>query len=76
MNVTAGGSAINGWRVTMNLGGASINNLWNGTASGNSGTVTVTNAGYNGRLNAGQTTSFGFVGNGSGSGVSVSCSAL
>jgi len=76
VNVTAGSSAINGWRVSLNLpSGASINNLWNGTASGTSGSVTVTNAAYNGRLGAGQTTNFGFVGNGSGAGATVSCTA-
>ncbi|NLT53519.1 MAG: PHB depolymerase family esterase [Actinomycetales bacterium] len=76
VNVTAGSSAINGWRVTMTLpSGASIGNLWNGANSGTSGTVTVTNAAYNGRLGAGQTTNFGFVGNGTGAGTTVTCTA-
>jgi len=76
VNVTAGSSAINGWRVTMTLpSGASIGNMWSGTASGTSGTVTVTNAAYNGRLGAGQTTNFGFVGTGTGAGATVSCTA-
>ena len=76
VNVTAGSSAINGWRVTMTLpSGASIGNMWSGTASGTSGTVTVTNAAYNGRLGAGQTTNFGFVGTGTGAGATVTCTA-
>jgi len=53
--------------------GASVNNLWNGTASGTTGTVTVSNAPYNGQLSAGQSASFGFVGGGTGSGATVSC---
>jgi hypothetical protein len=36
-------------------------------------TVQVANASYNGRLTAGQSTSFGFQANGSGTGVTVSC---
>ncbi|NLT55800.1 MAG: polysaccharide deacetylase family protein [Actinomycetales bacterium] len=76
VNVSAGGSAINGWRVTLVLpGGASIASLWNGIASGNSGTVTVTNQSYNGRLGAGQSASFGFQGTGTGAGASVTCTA-
>ena len=74
ITVTAGSSAISGWRVTMTLpSGASVNNLWNGTASGTTGTVTVSNAPYNGQLSAGQSASFGFVGGGTGSGATVSC---
>ena len=76
VNVTAGSSAINGWRVTMTLpSGAAVNNMWNGVNSGTSGTVTVTNQSYNGRLGAGQTTNFGFVGTGTGAGATVSCTA-
>ncbi|NLT56568.1 MAG: cellulase family glycosylhydrolase [Actinomycetales bacterium] len=74
VTVTAGSSAIRGWRVTMNLGDASVSNLWNGTLSGTSGEVTVSNAAYNGSLGAAQNTSFGFQGTGNGSGVSVTCS--
>jgi len=58
----------------MNLGDASVSNLWNGTLSGTSGEVTVSNAAYNGSLGAAQNTSFGFQGTGNGSGVSVTCS--
>jgi hypothetical protein len=76
VNVTAGSAPVNGWRVTMNLpGGTAITNLWNGVNTGTSGTVPVANASHNGRLGAGQATSFGFQANGSGSGVTVSCAA-
>lgn len=76
VNVTAGSTTITGWRVTLTLpSGTVITNLWNGANSGTSGTVQVTNQGYNGTLAAGQTTSFGFQANGSGSGVTASCTA-
>jgi len=76
VNVTAGSSAIDGWRVSMTLpSGAVLTNIWNGVNSGTSGTVTVANQSYNGRLGAGQTASFGFQGTGTGAGATVSCTA-
>ncbi|WP_208798116.1 cellulose binding domain-containing protein [Microbispora triticiradicis] len=76
VNVTAGGSAIDGWRVALTLpAGATIISLWNGVNTGTSGAVTVTNQSYNGRLSAGQGTSFGFQGNGTGAGATVTCTA-
>ena len=72
--MTAGGSGVNGWRVSMTLpSGTTITNLWNGVNTGISGIVQVADAGYNGKLAAGQSTSFGFQANGSGTGVTVSC---
>ncbi|MGW3897326.1 cellulose binding domain-containing protein [Micromonospora profundi] len=74
VTVTAGTAALSGWRVTLNLpSGASVSSLWNGVASGTSGTVTVTNQSYNGRLAAGQTATFGFQGTGNGSGATATC---
>ncbi|MET8372353.1 cellulose binding domain-containing protein [Micromonospora profundi] len=74
VTVTAGSAALSGWRVTLNLpSGASVSSLWNGVASGASGTVTVTNQSYNGRLAAGQTATFGFQGTGNGSGATATC---
>ncbi|WP_422735040.1 cellulose binding domain-containing protein [Micromonospora sp. WMMD729] len=74
VTVTAGGTAISGWRVTLNLpSGASVTSLWNGVATGSSGTVTVVNQSYNGRLNAGQSTIFGFQGTGNGGGATTTC---
>jgi endo-1,4-beta-xylanase len=76
VNVTAGSAPIKGWKVALNLpSGATIASMWSGTSSGNSGNVTVSNANYNGNLNAGQTTNFGFQGTGSGAGATVSCRA-
>ncbi|MEU5907096.1 S8 family serine peptidase [Micromonospora sp. NPDC047467] len=74
VNVTAGAIPLTGWRVTLNLpGGASVTSLWNGVNSGTSGTITVANQSYNGRLAAGQTTNFGFQGTGNGNGATVTC---
>ncbi|MFC7479319.1 cellulose binding domain-containing protein [Luedemannella flava] len=70
-------AAINGWRVTITLpGGAAVSNMWNGTHSGTTGTVTVTNMPYNGKLAAGQSTEFGFQGTGSAAGATVTCTAV
>ncbi|MFD6566073.1 cellulose binding domain-containing protein [Micromonospora profundi] len=74
VTVTAGTAALNGWRVTLTLpSGASVSSLWNGVASGTSGTVTVTNQSYNGRLAAGQSATFGFQGTGTGGGATATC---
>ncbi|WP_089158207.1 cellulose binding domain-containing protein [Micromonospora sp. NBS 11-29] len=74
VTVTAGTAALTGWRVTLTLpGGASVTSVWNGVASGTSGTVTVTNQTYNGRLAAGQSTNFGFQGTGTGGGTTIAC---
>ncbi|WFE99653.1 cellulose binding domain-containing protein [Micromonospora sp. WMMD964] len=74
VSVTAGTAALTGWRVTLTLpSGAAVTSLWNGVASGSSGTVTVANQSYNGRLAAGQGTSFGFQGTGNGSGTTATC---
>ncbi|MDG4829357.1 endo-1,4-beta-xylanase [Solwaraspora sp. WMMD1047] len=76
VRVTAGSSAINSWAVTMNIpSGASVTNTWNAQASGSTGSVRFANVSYNGRVNAGQTTEFGFQGTGSGSGMSPTCTA-
>ena len=70
VSVTAGASAINGWRVTLTLpGGAAITQVWNAVRSG----TTVTNQSYNGRLSAGQSATFGLQGTGNGSGATATC---
>ncbi|WP_433788681.1 cellulose binding domain-containing protein [Actinoplanes sp. CA-252034] len=75
--VTAGGAAINGWRVTLTLpAGATVATAWNTVSTGTSGTVQFANASYNGRIAAGQTAGFGFQGTGTGSGAVVSCTAI
>jgi endo-1,4-beta-xylanase len=76
VDVTAGSAPINGWNVTLTLpSGTSITSLWGGVNTGTSGTVQVANQSYNGALSAGQSTSFGFQGSGSGTGVTASCTA-
>jgi hypothetical protein len=76
VNVTAGSASISGWKVTLTLpGGTAITNIWNGVASGGSGTVTVTNQNYNGSVPASGSTSFGFQGSGTGTGTTASCTA-
>ncbi|UZN03771.1 lytic polysaccharide monooxygenase auxiliary activity family 9 protein [Cellulomonas sp. S1-8] len=68
VTVTAGSTAITGWKVT--VAGATITQAWNGTASGS----TITAAGWNGSLAAGATASAGFLGSGSSSNLSATCS--
>ncbi|MBO0922087.1 lytic polysaccharide monooxygenase [Cellulomonas sp. zg-ZUI222] len=69
VTVTAGSSAITGWKATVN--GATITQAWNGTASGS----TITSAGWNGALAPGGTATAGFLGSGSSSGLSATCTA-
>ncbi|MFC5286882.1 cellulase family glycosylhydrolase [Actinokineospora guangxiensis] len=68
-----GTAAIRGWSVDLALaGGTTVGSLWSGVLSG----TKVTNAGHNGALAAAASTTFGFVGNGAPSGVTVSgCTA-
>ncbi|MBM0235216.1 endo-1,4-beta-xylanase, partial [Micromonospora sp. STR1_7] len=76
VRVTAGSSGTNGWTVSMALpAGASVTSTWSASASGSTGTVRFTNVDYNGRIGAGQATEFGFQGNGSGAGMTPTCSA-
>ncbi|MDI6098883.1 cellulose binding domain-containing protein [Actinoplanes sp. NEAU-A12] len=62
-----GGSAINGWALDFSLpAGQSITGSWNAALSGTSGAITARNAGHNGGVPAGGSTSFGFQGTYSG----------
>lgn len=69
VKVTAGARALTGWKVTVN--GATITQAWNGSASGS----TITSAAWNGNLAAGATAEAGFLGSGSSSGLTATCSA-
>jgi peptidoglycan/xylan/chitin deacetylase (PgdA/CDA1 family) len=75
-NVTVkSAGTTSGWTVTIGVpGGAAITSGWSATFSGSSGTVTATNANYNGNAAGGGTT-FGFQGTGSPSGMTFACSA-
>jgi cellulose 1,4-beta-cellobiosidase len=62
-----GTTASSHWKVTWNFGGnQQVTNLWNGVKTQTGAAVSVTDAGYNGGLGAGATTSFGFGGSYSG----------
>jgi endo-1,4-beta-xylanase len=56
-----GAAALSGWTVRWTFtAGQSIGNLWNGALSTSGSSVTVGNAGYNGSIGAGGSTTFGF----------------
>ncbi|MET7420029.1 cellulose binding domain-containing protein [Dactylosporangium sp. NPDC005555] len=76
VTVRAGASAINGWTARWTLaGGQSISQLWNGTLSVSSSSVTVKNVSWNGALGANGTTTFGFLAGGPASSPSISCTS-
>ncbi|MFJ8958356.1 endo-1,4-beta-xylanase [Lentzea sp. NPDC102401] len=75
IKVTAGSSALRGWRVTTTLSNGTVTSSWSANGSGTSGSVTWSNVDYNANVPAGQSTEFGFQGNGSGSGLNPSCAA-
>ncbi|MEU4476132.1 endo-1,4-beta-xylanase [Micromonospora sp. NPDC023888] len=76
VRVTAGSSALNGWTVTITLpSGAAVTSSWSANPSGNTGTTNWTNVAYNGQVGAGQSTEFGFQGNGTAGSLSPTCSA-
>ncbi len=76
VKVTAGSSALNGWKVTTSLpSGTTVTGSWSANGSGTTGTVDWTNVAYNGAVAAGQSTEFGFQGTGSGGGLSPTCAA-
>ncbi|MBO9554637.1 cellulose binding domain-containing protein [Cellulomonas sp.] len=74
VSVTAGSARIDGWTVSLTLpGGSSVTNLWNGVVTGTSGTVTVRNQTWNGHVDAGRSTTFGFQGAGSSPSAGATC---
>ncbi|MCO5994345.1 poly(ethylene terephthalate) hydrolase family protein [Actinoallomurus rhizosphaericola] len=76
VTVTAGDAAINGWTVRWNLGGGqTVTQVWNGTLSTSGSTATVTNASYNGSLQASASTTFGFLANGTPSTPAITCTS-
>jgi endoglucanase len=76
ISVTAGSSAINGWRLTFTLpNGVSIGQLWNGTLTTNGSTATVTNMSWNGTLAPGAAAQVGFTATGTASTLTPTCTA-
>ncbi|MFG3691144.1 cellulose binding domain-containing protein [Micromonospora sp. NPDC047740] len=63
VKVTAGPSAITGWTVRWTFAnGQTVSQTWNATISNSGAEYTARNVDYNGRLGAGASTSFGFLG--------------
>ncbi|WP_433460820.1 cellulase family glycosylhydrolase [Micromonospora sp. CA-248212] len=78
VRVTAGASAITGWTTRWTYAnGQSVTQAWNATVTSSGSTVTARNADYNGRLAAGASATFGFLGGWSGANPTpqVSCTA-
>ncbi|GAB3980813.1 endo-1,4-beta-xylanase [Plantactinospora veratri] len=76
VKVTAGTAPISGWNVQLTLpSGATVTNTWSANRSGTSGTVQFSNVSYNGSVNAGQSTEFGFQGTGTAAGLTPVCTA-
>ncbi|HEX8864231.1 MAG TPA: endo-1,4-beta-xylanase [Lentzea sp.] len=75
IKVTAGSSALTGWRVATTLANGTVTNSWSSNRSGNSGAITWSNVDYNGSVPAGGSTEFGFQGTGNASGLNPSCTA-
>ncbi|MEU4791257.1 cellulase family glycosylhydrolase [Micromonospora tulbaghiae] len=63
VKVTAGAVAITGWTVRWTYAnGQSVTQAWNASVSSSGSAYTARNVDYNGRLGAGASTSFGFIG--------------
>ncbi|MDG4798017.1 CotH kinase family protein [Micromonospora sp. WMMD1082] len=78
VRVTAGSAAISGWTVTWTFAaGQAITQAWNATVTSQGSAVTARNAGHNGSLAAGASTTFGFLGSttGANSTPSLTCTA-
>jgi len=78
IKVTAGSSAVNGWTVTWTYAnGQTVTQAWNATVTSSGSAVTAKNVSYNGKLPAGGSATFGFLGswNGTNSVPTLSCTA-
>ncbi|MGW9195588.1 cellulase family glycosylhydrolase [Micromonospora chersina] len=78
VRVTAGAAAITGWTTKWTFAnGQTVSQSWNATVSNSGSAYTARNVDYNGRLGAGASTSFGFIGswNGSNAVPAVTCTA-
>jgi alpha-galactosidase len=63
VTVTAGAAPISSWTVTWQFtGGETVSQAWNATVTAAGSAVTAGNVNYNGSLNAGGSTEFGFLG--------------
>ncbi|MDT7790204.1 MAG: chitinase [Pseudonocardiales bacterium] len=63
--ITAGTTALAGWKLEFDLAGATMGSFWDATLSSSGTHHTFTNREYNGNVPSGSSTSFGFLVNGS-----------
>jgi hypothetical protein len=76
VTVTAGASGVNGWTVHWTLAsGQTISQLWNGTLTVSGSSVTVKSLSWNAVLAPGASTTFGFLGTGTGGAATLSCTS-
>ncbi|MGC5387710.1 cellulase family glycosylhydrolase [Micromonospora chalcea] len=78
VKVTAGAAAITGWTVRWTYAnGQSVTQAWNASVSNSGSAYTARNVDYNGRLGAGASTTFGFIGSwqGTNSTPAVTCTS-
>lgn len=78
VRVTAGSAGTTGWAVTLPFAnGQTVSQAWGATLTTSGSTVTARNAGYNGALGAGASTTFGLIGTATGTNAApaLSCTA-
>ncbi|MEU4240858.1 cellulase family glycosylhydrolase [Actinoplanes sp. NPDC026619] len=78
VKVTAGSAALNAWTVNWTYAnGQSVTQAWNASVTSSGAAVTAKNVSYNGKLSAGASTTFGFLGSwtGTNSVPALTCSA-
>lgn len=74
VTVKAGSTATSSWSVSWTLAsGQSVNQVWGGTLSVSGSTATVRNAAWNGSLQPGATTEFGFIASGAAGTPGLAC---
>lgn len=64
VTVTATNDELSDWITRFTLSGSSVSQLWNGDLRRATGTVSVGNVAWNGRVAAGSSTTYGFIGSG------------
>jgi cellulase/cellobiase CelA1 len=74
--IRAGNAPITAWTVRWTLAsGQGIQQLWNGALTANGSAVTVKNLSYNGSIPANGTTTFGYIGSGTPSTPTLTCTS-
>jgi len=76
VTVKVGSAPVSGWTVRWTLGsGQRVTQVWNGALAGSGSSASVSNAAYNGSLQPSASTTFGFLGGGTPSASSFTCTA-